>query len=78
MISLNPSCNSPSRFCSGTNTFSKAIVAVSEACQPSFSSLEELTPSPRSMIKNEMPWWPPSWVVFTAVTMKCARTPLVM
>ena len=25
-----------------------------------------------------MPWWPPSCVVFTAVTMKSARTPLVM
>jgi hypothetical protein len=43
-----------------------------------FSSAEELTPSPRSTIKNEIPWWPPSLLVFTAVTMKCARTPLVM
>ena len=25
-----------------------------------------------------MPWWPPSSVVLTAVTMKSARTPLVM
>ena len=40
--------------------------------------VEELTPSPRSTIKNEMPWWPPSCVVLTAVTMKWARTPLVI
>ena len=25
-----------------------------------------------------MPWWPPSSVVLTAVTMKSARTPFVM
>jgi hypothetical protein len=31
------------------------MVAVSEACQPSFSSFEELTPSPRSMMRKEMP-----------------------
>ena len=42
MISLKPSLSSPSRFSSGTNTSSKLIVAVSEACQPSFSSVEEL------------------------------------
>ena len=31
-----------------------------------------------SSTRNEMPWWPPSSVVFTAVTMKSARTPFVM
>ena len=78
MISLKPSCSGPSRFSVGTNTSSKAIVAVSEAAQPSFLSFAELTPSPRSTIRKEIPWWPPSSVVFTAVTRKCARTPLVM
>ena len=33
---------------------------------------------PFSITRNESPWWPPSWVVFTAVTTKSARTPLVM
>ena len=33
---------------------------------------------PRSTTRNESPWWPPSGVVLTAVTMKSARTPLVM
>ena len=42
MISLKPSLSSPSRFSSGTNTSWKLIVAVSEACQPSLSSFEEL------------------------------------
>ena len=51
---------------------------VSEAAQPSFFSLLALTPCPRSTMKNEIPWWPPSAVVLAAVTMKCARTPLVM
>jgi hypothetical protein len=78
MISLKPSCSGPSRLSVGTNTSSKAIVAVSEAAQPSFFSLDAPTPSPRSTIRNEIPWWPPSAVVFTAVTMKWARTPLVM
>ncbi len=78
MISLKPSLSSPSRFSSGTNTSWKLIVAVSEACQPSFCRAEEVTPSPRSTIRKEMPWWPPSRVVLTAVTMKWARTPLVM
>ena len=56
MISLKPSSSSPSRFSSGTNTSSKAISAVSEACQPSLSSLMALTPgSPRSTSRNEMP-----------------------
>src|SRR5438876_4420718 len=31
-----------------------------------------------SRIRNEIPWWPPSSVVLTAVTTKSARTPLVM
>ena len=31
-----------------------------------------------SRIRNDMPWWPPSCVVLTAVTRKSARTPLVM
>src|SRR5438067_2503900 len=31
-----------------------------------------------SRIRNEIPWWPPSWVVLTAVTTKSARTPFVM
>ena len=39
MISSKPSCSSPSRFSSGTKTSSKATVAVSDACQPSLSSL---------------------------------------
>ena len=53
---------------------------MSEACQPIFSSFfETAKPSmPFSMIRNEIPWWPPSSVVFTAVTTKSARTPLVM
>ena len=53
---------------------------MSEACQPSFSSLREtLKPSmPFSITRNEMPWWPPSGVVLTAVTTKSARTPFVM
>ena len=38
----------------------KATVAVSEACQPSFSSLEALTPSPASTMRKLRPWWPPS------------------
>ena len=33
---------------------------------------------PFSISRNERPWWPPSSVVFTAVTTKSARTPLVM
>ena len=32
----------------------------------------------RSRIRNEIPPWPPSWVVCTAQTRKSARTPLVM
>ena len=35
-------------------------MAVSEACQPSLCSAEDSTPSPRSTIRKEMPWWPPS------------------
>ena len=70
--------SSPSRFSSGTNTSSKVMSAVSDACQPIFSSALDCTPGPRSMIRNEMPWCPPSSVVFTAVTMKSARTPPVM
>jgi hypothetical protein len=31
-----------------------------------------------SSTRNEIPWWPPSSVVLTAVTTKSARTPLVM
>ena len=33
---------------------------------------------PFSSSRNDRPLWPPSWVVFTAVTTKSARTPLVM
>ena len=33
---------------------------------------------PFSITRNEMPWWPPSSVVLTAVTTKSARTPFVM
>ncbi len=53
---------------------------MSDAHQPSFSSLREtLKPSmPFSITRNEIPWWPPSSVVFTAVTTRSARTPLVM
>ncbi len=78
MISLKPSCSGPSRFSRGTKTSSKAIVAVSDAFHPILRSFDDVTPSPRSMIRNEIPWWPPSSVVLTAVTRKCARTPLVM
>ena len=31
-----------------------------------------------SISRNDRPWWPPSSVVFTAVTTKSARTPFVM
>src|SRR3954469_20367622 len=57
-----------------------ASSAVSDACQPSFSSLREtVKPSmPFSRTKKERPWCPPAGVVFTAVTTKSARTPLVM
>ena len=53
---------------------------MSDARQPSFSSFFEVSnPSiSRSRIRNEIPWWPPSSVVFTAVTTKSARTPFVM
>ena len=30
------------------------------------------------MTRNEIPWWPPASVVFTAQTSRSARTPLVM
>ncbi len=53
---------------------------MSDACQPSFSSFPA-TEKPSmscSISRNEMPWWPPSSVVLTAVTTKSARTPLVM
>ena len=45
MISVKPWFSPPSRFSSGTKTSSKAISAVSEACQPSFSIFDALTPS---------------------------------
>ena len=53
---------------------------MSEACQPIFSSfLETVKPSMSfSISRNDRPGWPPSAVVFTAVTTKSARTPLVM
>src|SRR3712207_8364464 len=45
MMSLKPSFSPPSRFSSGTKTSSKAISAVSPACQPIFSSFELVTRS---------------------------------
>ncbi len=53
---------------------------MSEASQPSFSSFfdTEKPSMPFSISRKERPWWPPSSVVFTAVTTKSARTPLVM
>ena len=41
MISLKPSFSAPSRFSSGTATSVKESSAVSEECQPIFSSLRE-------------------------------------
>ena len=80
MIRQKPRFSSPSRFSSGTKTSENASSPVSEARQPSFSSFFEVSnPSiSRSRIRNEMPWWPPSSVVLTAVTTKSARTPFVM
>ncbi len=79
MISLKPSFIPPSRFSVGTNTSSMAMSAVSEASQPILSIFSATNPGwSVSTMKNEMPWWPPSAVVLTAVTMKSARTPLVM
>ncbi len=53
---------------------------MSDACQPSLSSFfdTEKPSIPRSITRKEMPWWPPSSVVLTAVTTKSARTPFVM
>ena len=53
---------------------------MSEACQPIFSSLRVTSKPgmPFSIRRNEMPPWPPSGVVLTAVTTKSARTPFVM
>ena len=80
MISLKPSCSLAEQvLLRHEHVVEGDRAPVSEACQPSFSSFDATsTPSPRSTIRKEMPWWPPSCVVLTAVTMKCARTPLVM
>ena len=78
MISLKPSLSSPSRFSSGTNTSAKAIVAVSEACQPSLCSAEDCDALAAIDDQKRDAVMAALGVVLTAVTMKSARTPLVM
>ena len=52
---------------------------MSEACQPSLSiACAEKPGWSVSTMKNEIPPWPPSGVVFAADTIQSARTPLVM
>ena len=78
MIAGNPR-SAPTRLAAGTRTSTKDSSAVSEQCQPSFSSRRPtVNPGvPLSITSSATPP-APGPPVRTAVVTKSARTPLVM
>lgn len=79
MIARKPVFSSPIRFATGTRTSTKESSAVSEQCQPSFSSRRPtVNPGVPLSITSRLSSPLPGKSVQTAVVTKSARAPLVM